>query len=141
MRGYFRCDCPRAHEVATAVRSSRVSGSDTSVGDEGCAWVVTLLSVMGNPELMTVPAANGDLSVGPSLSATLGDAHPIIRDTIAISQPSAFSGDVNLIQSELSKLSTIGTITVSPTSAVPDAFGQCTWEITFGCIRCTCFWN
>ena len=48
-----------------------------------------------------------------------------------MSQPGAFSGDVNLIQSELSKLSTVGTVTVSPASAVPDAFGQCTWEITF----------
>ena len=29
-----------------------VSGSDTGVGDQGCSWIVTFLSVMGNPELM-----------------------------------------------------------------------------------------
>ena len=37
---------PRLYEVAA-------SGSDTGVGDEGCSWIVTFLSVMGNPELMT----------------------------------------------------------------------------------------
>ena len=62
---------------------------------------------------------------------TIGDAYSIIRDTIAISQPESFDGDVNLIQSELSKLSTIGTVTVSTASAFPDSFGQCTWEIMF----------
>ena len=108
-----------------------VSGSDTGVGDEGCSWVVTFLSAMGNPELMTVTAYNGDLSVGPSHSVTVGDAYSIIRDTIAISQPEGFEGDVNLIQSELSKLSTIGIVTVSPISATPDDFGQCAWNITF----------
>jgi hypothetical protein len=108
-----------------------VSGSDTGVGDEGCSWVVTLLSVMGSPELMTVTASNGDISAGPSHFVTVGDAHSIIRDTIEIFQPTGYEGDVNLIQSELSKLSTIGIVTVSPASAVPDNFGQCTWEITF----------
>ncbi|KAL7537095.1 hypothetical protein ACHAXR_007582 [Thalassiosira sp. AJA248-18] len=115
---------PPLYEVA-------VSGSDTGVGDEGCSWVVTFLSVMGSPELMTVTATNGDSSVGPGLSATVGDAYSIIRDTIAVSQPDGFEGDVNLIQSELSKLSTLGMVTVSPSSAVPDSLGQCTWEITF----------
>ena len=37
---------PRLYDVA-------VSGADTGVGDEGCAWTVTFLSVMGNPELVT----------------------------------------------------------------------------------------
>lgn len=108
-----------------------VSGSNTGVGDEGCTWVVTFLSVMGNPELMTVTAYNGDLSVGPSHSVTVGDAYSIIRDTIAISQPEGFEGDINLIQSELSKLSSIGIVTVSSMSALPDEFGQCTWNVTF----------
>ncbi|KAL3774885.1 hypothetical protein ACHAW5_007303 [Stephanodiscus triporus] len=108
-----------------------VSGSDTGVGDEGCSWIVTFLSVMGSPELMTVIASNGDISAGPSHSVTVGDAHSIIRDTVEISQPEGYEGDVNLIQSELSKLSTIGIVTVSPASSVPDDFGQCTWEITF----------
>ncbi len=108
-----------------------VSGSDTGIGDEGCLWVVTFLSAMGNPELMTVTAYNGDLSVGPRHSVTVGDAYSIIRDTIAVSQPEGFEGDVNLIQSELSKLRTIGIVTVSPMSAIPDVFGQCTWNVTF----------
>ena len=108
-----------------------VSGSQTSAGDEGCMWVVTFLSVMGNPELMEVTAYNGELSAGPGQSVTVGDEYSIIRDTIAISQPEDFKGDVNLIQSELSKLSTIGTVTVTPTSAFPDDLGQCTWDVTF----------
>mmetsp|Transcript_25263 Transcript_25263/g.52844 ORF Transcript_25263/g.52844 Transcript_25263/m.52844 type:complete len:1508 (+) Transcript_25263:155-4678(+) len=108
-----------------------VSGSDTGVGDEGCSWTVTFLSVMGNPELMSVSAINGHMSTGPGHSVTVGDDYSIIRDTIAMSQPVGFEGDANLIQSELSKLSTIGTVTVSPASAVPDNFGQCIWEITF----------
>ena len=37
---------PQLYEVS-------VSGSDTGAGDQGCSWVVTFLSVMGNPELMT----------------------------------------------------------------------------------------
>ena len=108
-----------------------VSGSNTLAGDEGCSWIVTFVSVMGSPELMTVTAHNGDISAGPGYDVTVGDEYSIIRDTIAISQPEGFEGDVNLIQSELSNLSTIGTITVSPASAVPDSFGQCAWEVTF----------
>ena len=108
-----------------------VSGSDTDAGDEGCAWEVTFLSVMGSPELMTLTSSNGKLSAGPSHSVTVGDANSVIQDTITISQPEGFEGDVNLIQSELSKLSTIGIVTVTPTSAVPDEYGQCTWQITF----------
>ena len=108
-----------------------VSGSETSAGDEGCTWIVTFLSVMGNPELMDVTAYNGELSAGPGQSVTVGDEYSIIRDTIAISQPDDFKGDVNLIRSELSKLSTIGIVTVTPASPFPDAFGQCAWDITF----------
>ena len=81
--------------------------------------------------IRSVSAANGDLSAGPGHSVTVGDDYSIIRDTITISQPPGFEGDVNLIQSELSKLSTIGTVTVTPTSAVPDEFGQCAWDVTF----------
>jgi hypothetical protein len=62
---------------------------------------------------------------------TLGDKYSIIRDTIAITQPNDFKGNVNLIQSELSKLSSIGVVTVSPQSPVPDGSGQCVWEVTF----------
>jgi len=115
---------PPLYEVST-------SGSSTGVGDEGCSWTVTFLSVMGSPELMTVTAQNGDEYAGPSHSVTLGDSYSIIRDTITISQPMGYEGDVNLIQSELSKLSNIGIITVSPASAEPDSFGQCSWQITF----------
>ena len=62
---------------------------------------------------------------------TVGDSFSIIRDTVTISQHEDFKGDFNLIQSELSKLSTIGIVTVTPSSVVPDSFGQCTWQITF----------
>ena len=108
-----------------------VSGSATDAGDEGCTWIVTFLSVMGNPELMKVTAYNKELSAGPGRSVTVGDEYSIIRDTIAISQPDDFKGDVNLIQSELAKLSTIGIVTVTPASAFPDDLGQCTWDVTF----------
>ena len=74
--------------------------------------------------VLLVTAFNGDISVGPSLSVTVGDDYSIIRDTVAISQPTGFEGDVNLIQSELSKLSTVGTVTISPSSDAPDSFGQ-----------------
>jgi len=108
-----------------------VSGSETIAGDEGCTWAVTFLGVMGNPELMDVTAYNGELFAGPGQSVTVGDEYSIIRDTITISQPDDFKGDVNLIQSELSKLSTIGIVTVTPASAFPDDLGQCTWDVTF----------
>ena len=62
---------------------------------------------------------------------TLGDEYSIIQDTITISQPDDFRGDLNLIQSELSKLDSIGIVSVSPQSPIPDSFGQCTWEVTF----------
>ena len=83
-----------------------VSGSNTLAGDEGCSWIVTFVSVMGSPELMTVTAHNGDISAGSGYDVTVGDEYSIIRDTIAISQTEGFEGDVILIQSELSKLST-----------------------------------
>ena len=78
-----------------------------------------------------VAAFNGDVTAGPGYSVTLGDEFSVIQDTIVISQPDEFKGDINLIQSELSKLSSIGVVTVSPQSAVPDSFGQCVCEVTF----------
>ena len=108
-----------------------VTGSETSAEDEGCMWIVTFLSVMGNPELMQVTAYNGDLSAGPDQSVTVGGEYSIIRDTVTISQPDDFKGDVNLIQSELSKLSTIGIVTVTPASVLPDELGQCSWNVIF----------
>ena len=84
-----------------------VSGFNTLVGDEGCSWIVTFVSVMGSPELMTVTVYNsGDISALSGYDVTVGDQYSIIRDTIAISQTEGFEGDVILIQSELSKLST-----------------------------------
>eukprot|EP00804_Cyclotella_cryptica_P021433 CCRYP_005783-RA/>CCRYP_005783-RA protein AED:0.00 eAED:0.00 QI:831/1/1/1/1/1/3/2372/6166 len=115
---------PPLYEVA-------VSGTDTGAGDEGCSWTVTFLSAMGNPELMTVTAFNSGKSAGPGYSVTVGDHYSIIRDTVLITQPDEFKGDVNLIQSELSKLSSIGVVTVTPLSPVPDSFGQCVWRVTF----------
>lgn len=70
-------------------------------------------------------------SSGPGTNITVGDYPAIIRDKIVISQPDAFQGDINLIQAELSKLPGIGTITVSSDSESPDAFGQCSWTVTF----------
>ena len=65
-----------------------------------------IVSVMGSPELMTVTAYKGDISAGSGYDVTVGDEYSIIRDTIAISQPEGFEGDVILIQFELPKLST-----------------------------------
>ena len=108
-------------------------GSSGEGGDEGCSWVVTFESVVGNPELLQVTAYHEDLSpVGPAISVTVGPMpSSIVRDTIAVSQPVEFQGDVDLIQSELSKLSTVGLVSVTADSIVPDAAGQCRWHVTF----------
>lgn len=115
--------------------SVSVAGGDSigDSGDEGCFWVVTLESVVGNPELLQVTAYHEDLSpVGPATSVTIGSMpSSIVRDTIAVSQPVEFQGDVDLIQSELSKLSTVGLVSVTADSIVPDAAGQCRWHVTF----------
>ena len=78
-------------------------------------------------------AYHEDLSpVGPAISVTVGPMpSSIVRDTIAVSQPVEFQGDVDLIQSELSKLSTVGLVSVTADSIVPDAGGQCRWHVTF----------
>lgn len=62
----------------------------------------------------SVTVYNGDDSTDNGYSATLADDYSIIRDTISITQPDDFEGGVNLIQSELSKLGSIGVATVSP---------------------------
>ena len=71
------------------------------------------------------------MQAGPGYSVTLGGEYSIIQDTITISQPDDFRGDLNLIQSELSNLDSIGIVSVSPQSPIPDNFGQCTWDVTF----------
>ena len=37
---------------------------------------------------------------------------------------------MSISSSPISKLSTIWIVTVTPTSAVPNEYGQCTWQIT-----------
>lgn len=125
-----------AHEIASELMKLPplyevdVSGESSDAGDEGCVWVVTFLSVMGNPEIMKVQAWNSGESAGPAQSVTVGDEYSIIRDTVAVTQPENFKGDDNLIQAELSKLP-IGEVTVSPANATPDSSGQCAWLVTF----------
>ena len=113
--------------------SVSVSGSSTDVGDEGCSWIVTFESVVGNPELFDITAFHGDEldAVGPATSVTVGPSPSIVRDTIAVTQPPEFQGDVDLIQSELSKLNTVGLVSVTADDIVPDAAGQCRWHVTF----------
>ena len=74
---------------------------------------------------------HGDFFAGPGTSITVGEYPAIIRDTITITQPTEFQGDVHMIQSELSKLSSIGIVTVTSENDVPDSSNQCKWSITF----------
>ena len=48
---------------------------------------------------------------------------------MTVSQPSEFRGDINLIQSELSKLSDVGIVTVTSENEEPDELLQCRWRI------------
>ena len=50
---------------------------------------------------------------------------------MTVTQPPSFEGDVNIIQSQLSKLSTVGLVTVTAENINPDALGQCSWRVTF----------
>ena len=81
--------------------------------------------------ISAVTAYHGEYSAGPNTDVIVGDAPAIIRDRIVVSQPNAFLGDIQLIQSELSKLSNLGLVTVSAENEVPDEFLQCSWEVTF----------
>jgi hypothetical protein len=63
-----------------------------------------LVTVQDGLEYVSVertPAFNGDESIDAGYSVTLEDKHSIIRDTIIITQPDDFKGNINLIQSEL----------------------------------------
>ena len=81
--------------------------------------------------ISAVTAYHGEYSAGPNTDVIVGDAPAIIRDRIVVSQPNEFLGDIQLIQSELSKLSNLGLVTVSAENEVPDEFLQCSWEVTF----------
>ena len=78
-----------------------------------------------------VAAYNGEHTTGPSFDVIVGNSPAVIRDRIIVSQPLGLKGDINLIHSELSKLSNIGIVTVSAEKETPDAYNQCSWKITF----------
>ena len=44
---------------------------------------------------------------------------------MTVSEPSEFRGDINLIQSELSKLSDVGIVTVTSENEEPDELAFC----------------
>jgi len=78
-----------------------------------------------------VAAYNGNLSTDHDTSVTVGAIPSIIRDSFSVTQPPNFRGDFGAIHSELSKLVSIGEITVTADDASPDEAGQCSWLITF----------
>ena len=122
-----------AHELERIppLYSVIVSGRDSAAGDEGCEWAVTFVSVVGNPDLLQVVAQHGAHTAGPSTSVTVGVKPSVVRDTIEVMQPPELQGDYHLIQSELSKLSGIGLVSVTSDTVVPDSNGQCHWHVTF----------
>ena len=61
----------------------------------------------------------------------VGPYPSLIQDTISVTQPSGFEGDISLIQAELSKLKNVGDVTVKADSITPDFAGQCSWSVTF----------
>ena len=106
-----------------------VSGGPSGVDDGGCVWIVTFRNVDGNPELLNVTAYHGIQSTGVGKSVTVGPNPSIVRDTLTVFQPLGFEGDVNIIQSELSKLNSVGSVTV--TSSDIDFPKQCLYQVTF----------
>lgn len=68
---------------------------------------------------------------GPGTNITVGDKPAFIRDRVVVFQTDDFKGDVNLIQTELSRLHGIGIVSVSPESEYPDELLQCSWRVTF----------
>ena len=69
--------------------------------------------------------------MGPASSVTIGPDPSIIRDTITVTQPQDYIGDVGIIQKELSALGSIDTVTVSVVNSSPDDLGYCSWRVTF----------
>lgn len=76
-------------------------------------------------------AVNEELNAGPGTLVTVGPSPSIIRDTITVTQPPDYEGNIDIIQSELNSLSTIGLTTVNAVNLLPDASNQCSWRVTF----------
>jgi len=112
-----------------ALSEVSVSGGPSGANDGGCIWIVTFKGVDGNPDLLNVTAYHGVQSTETGTTATVGPNPSIVRDTISVTQPVGFEGDTNIIQSELSKLSSIGLVTVS--SSDIDSRKQCSYRVTF----------
>lgn len=81
-----------------------------------CTWAITFTNNAGNIDQLQVLTS----SVAPSTTITLGD------DTITASTVS--DGTIGVLQTELEKLSNIGKVQVSATSAAKET---CVWQITF----------
>lgn len=90
------------------------------VDDESCTWKVTFNDQSGNLDQMAVKVQGG-ANVGASASGFWGD------DTVSIATER--DGTVDAIKYELEKLSTVGTVTVTPANATSN--GGCTWRVTF----------
>eukprot|EP00957_Ditylum_brightwellii_P129014 9842126-Ditylum_brightwellii.AAC.1 len=80
---------------------------------------------------MQVTLFHGIFSAEPSTSVTEGAMPVIVHNMVAITQTVKFQGKISLIQSELSKLKTIGLAAVTVDSTIPATAGQCKWLVTF----------
>ena len=101
-----------------------VSGFNTLAGDEGCSWIVTLVSVMGSPELMTVTAYNGDISAGSGYDVTVGDEYSIIRILLQYHRPRVLKETLSLFNLSCPSWAHNWDHHWSPASAVPDSLAS-----------------
>nr|AIG55740.1 secreted protein [Thraustotheca clavata] len=111
-----------AQSIAAAIQGlngiiGTITVSQTSqLAIQACQWQVTFGNTPGNlPQMQVVSGAQG-----PSSSITVG------ADTIAIT--TIRDGTLQIIQTELQKLTNIGSVSVTATAGAKQT---CTWQITF----------
>lgn len=88
---------------------------------QSCTWAVTFTNQPGNIVEMTAIAPTSGGS--PSSLVTVGD------DTIQIS--TVTEGSINIVKSELERLTNVAQVTVTGTPTTSGASRVCTWSVTF----------
>lgn len=99
--------------------------SSAYVATHACTWLVTFANQPGNVvQMKAMPASSG---AGPATTVTIGD------DTISLS--TVTDGTINIIKTELERLTNVAQVTVT---ATPGAKQTCTWSVTLTATRATC---
>jgi hypothetical protein len=113
-----------ALEMFTAFGTVSVT-SDTTTSTSACVWTINFVSSVGSLDQLQVEAYNSVTYATGSFGTTsvAGD------DTLTTAIVTV--GQKGAIKAALEMLSTVGSVTVTPTTATPAAGGICIFQVTF----------